>query len=294
MMDRLKNQFAIGWMAKQLNVARSGYYAWVERQKNPGKREKENAELTARIKIIFHDQKNYYGSPRVHAELRANDHHVGRNRVARLMANNGLKAKCRRRFRHCHRTGVQAVAPNLLARQFQPIRPDLNWAGDITYIRTSDGWRYLAVWIDLYSRRVVGWKLGASMEASLVIEALNRAIGARSVNLEQLIIHTDQGSQYTGKAFQQKLVDKDITCSMSRKGNCWDNACVESFFATLKDELEVELGLLRTPEELLKDMAFWIDGYYNPERRHSSIGYYSPIAFENRTQISANVALGVA
>jgi len=294
MMDTLKKSFAVGWMAKQLDVARSGYYAWVERQQNPGKREIENAELTAKIRIIFQDQKNYYGSPRVHAELRANDHHVGRNRVARLMANNSLKAKCRRRFRLCQVRGIQAVAPNLLGRQFHPIRPDLSWAGDITYIRTSAGWRYLAVWIDLYSRRVVGWKLGASMEASLVIEALNRAIGARSVNLEQLMIHTDQGSQYTGKAFQQKLVEKEITCSMSRKGNCWDNACVESFFATLKDELDVELGLLRTPEELLRDLAFWIDGYYNPERRHSSIGYYSPIAFEHRAQISANVTLKVA
>ena len=145
------------------------------------------------------------------------------------------------------------------------------------------------MWIDLYSRRVVGWKLGVSMEASLVIEALNRATGARSVNLERLMIHTDQGSQYTGRAFQQKLVDKEITCSMSRKGNCWDNACVESFFATLKDELDVELGLLRTPDELLRDLAFWIDGYYNPERRHSSIGYYSPIGFEQRTQNSAKV-----
>lgn len=288
-MNTLKNQFAIGWMAKQLDVARSGYYAWVERQKNPGKRAKENAELTAKIKIIFQDQKNYYGSPRVHAELRANDHHVGRNRVARLMANNGLKAKCRRRFRRCQQRGIQAGAPNLLARQFHPIRPDLSWAGDITYIRTCGGWRYLAVWIDLYSRRVVGWKLGVSMEASLVIEALNRATGARSVNLERLMIHTDQGSQYTGRAFQQKLVDKEITCSMSRKGNCWDNACVESFFATLKDELDVELGLLRTPDELLRDLAFWIDGYYNPERRHSSIGYYSPIGFEQRTQNSAKV-----
>jgi transposase InsO family protein len=276
-------------MARQLDVARSGYYAWIERLKNPGKRAKENAELTAKIKIIFQDQKNYYGSPRVHAELRANGHHVGRNRVARLMADNGLKAKCRRRFRRCQRRGIQAAAPNLLARQFHPIHPDLSWAGDITYIRTTAGWRYLAVWIDLYSRRVVGWKIGASMEANLVIEALDRALEARSVKLEKLMIHTDQGSQYTGKDFQQKLVDKEITCSMSRRGNCWDNACVESFFATLKDELEVALGLLRTPEELLRDLAFWIDGYYNPERRHSSISYYSPIAFEQRTQITAKV-----
>lgn len=293
-MNELKSNFAIGWMAKQLDVTRSGYYAWEQRQKVPGKREKENAVLTAKIKTIFHDQNNFYGSPRVHAELRASGHHVGRNRVARLMAINGLKAKCRRRFRRCQGRGIQAAAPNLLARQFSPIRPDLCWAGDITYIRTSAGWRYLAVWIDLYSRRVVGWKLGASMEASLVIEALDRAVGARSINLEKLMIHTDQGSQYTGKDFQQKLVGKEITCSMSRRGNCWDNACVESFFATLKDELEIDLGFLRSPDKLLRDLAFWIDGYYNPVRRHSSIGYYSPIAFEHRTQNSAKVITEVA
>ena len=129
------------------------------------------------------------------------------------MANNGLKAKCRRRFHHCHRTGVQAVAPNLLARQFQPIRPDLNWAGDITYIWTSDGWRYLAVWIDLCSRRVVGWKLDERMDAALVIEALNRALGQRQVKAEQLLIHTDQGSQYRATDYRELLKKHQIAAA---------------------------------------------------------------------------------
>jgi putative transposase len=136
--------------------------------------------------------------------------------------------------------------------------------------------------MDLHSRRIIGWALGETLESSLVTEALERAFGCRSVNLDELVIHTDQGSQYTGKEFQKRLVDKEITCSMSRKGNCWDNAVVESFFATLKDELEILDGLVRDPEQLLYDLGMWIEGYYNRKRLHSSIGYSTPVAFEKR------------
>ena len=210
------------------------------------------------------------------------------------MKKNGLYAKSRRRFKRAKPTGIQAIAANHLDRQFCPIRPDLAWAGDITYIDTTDGWRYLAVWMDLHSRRIIGWALRDSLDASLVTEALDRAFGSRSVNLDELMIHTDQGSQYTGKEFQQRLVSKKITCSMSGKGCCWDNAVVESFFATLKDELEILDGLIRDPEQLLYDLWIWIEDYYNRKRLHSSIGYCTPVSFEERHAKPAKMKLKVA
>jgi putative transposase len=148
--------------------------------------------------------------------------------------------------------------------------------------------------MDLHSRRILGWALGETLESSLVIEALERAFGCRSVNLDELMINTDQGSQYTGKEFQKRLVDKEITCSMSRKGNCQDNAVVESFFATLKDELEILDGLVRDPEQLLYDLWMWIEGYYNRKRLHSSIGYSTPVAFEKRQAEHDNLVLMAA
>jgi putative transposase len=156
--------------------------------------------------------------------------------------------------------------------------------GKPTYIRTTAGWRYLAVWIDLFSRRVVGWSLGASMEASLVLEALNRALGQRQVKPEQLLIHTDQGSQYRAIAHRELLATHGITCSMSAKGCCWDNAVVERFFSTLKHELGLDddAETRISPQQLQRDLAFWIDGYYNRERRHSTLNYLSPIGYEQQ------------
>ena len=246
------------------------------------------------MRSIVADQEELYGSFRIHQELRGQGFGVSRKRVARIMKKKGMKAKCRKRFKRTKPSGIQAIAGNLLNRQFCPIRPDMFWAGDITYIDTTDGWRYLAVWMDLHSRRIIGWALGETLESSLVIEALERAFGCRSVNLDELMIHTDQGSQYTAKEFQKRLVDKEITCSMSRKGNCWDNAVVESFFATLKDELEILDGLVRDPEQLLYDLWMWIEGYYNRKRLHSSIGYSTPVDFEKRQAERDNVVLMAA
>jgi transposase InsO family protein len=197
-----------------------------------------------------------------------------------------LKAKTRRGFRPCRNPETRAigVAENLLLQEFSPAAPNRCWAGDITYIRTSAGWRYLAVWIDLYSRRVVGWAMGSTMEASLVLEALNRALGHRQITPDQLLIHTDQGSQYRATAYRQLLEDHKIICSMSAKGCCWDNAVVESFFSTLKHELGLDddARTLISPQQLIRDLAFWIDGYYNRERRHSTIAYLSPIVYEQQ------------
>jgi transposase InsO family protein len=267
-------------------VARSGYYAWRQRQEAPGKRAAENARLIAEIQAVFGEHRGFYGSPRIHQELRAAGHPVGRHRVARLMQRAQLRARTRKPFRPCSRarTGASGVVENVLQQDFQPSAPNRCWAGDITYIRTTAGWRYLAVWIDLFSRRVVGWALESQMDAALVVEALNRALGHRQVEPDQLLLHTDQGSQYRATEYRDLLAKHEIACSMSAKGCCWDNAVVESFFSTLKLELDLDddsKELIR-PQQLQRDLAFWIEGYYNRERRHSSIGYLSPIDYEQQ------------
>ncbi len=286
MIISLSDRFSTAWLCRQLGVARSGFYDWRQRQYNPSPRAQENAAITAQIQTVFQRHRGFYGAPRVHQELRAAGLKVGRHRVARLMRRAVLLAQTRRGFRPCRNSSGRAagVAENLLQQDFSPLAPNRCWAGDITYIRTSAGWRYLAVWIDLYSRRVVGWAMGATMEASLVLEALNRALGHRQIQPDQLLIHTDQGSQYRATAYRQLLEDHKIICSMSAKGCCWDNAVVESFFSTLKHELGLDddARTLISPQQLIRDLAFWIDGYYNRERRHSTIAYLSPIDYEQQ------------
>ena len=267
-------------------MTRSGYYAWKHRQQAPpGQRQVENALITAEIQAVFQEHHGFYGSPRIHQELGASGRPIGLHRVARLMQRAGLRAKTRRAFRPCSKaSSATCVAENLLEQQFTPPAPNRCWAGDITYIRTTSGWRYLAVWMDLFSRRVVGWSLGASMEASLVLEALHRALGQRQVEPDQLLIHTDQGSQYRATAYRELLAAHGITCSMSAKGCCWDNAVVESLFSTLKHELNLDGDTENriSPKQLQRDLAFWIDGYYNRERRHSTLSYLSPIDYEQQ------------
>ncbi|WP_432784700.1 IS3 family transposase [Cyanobium sp. BSA11S] len=196
LIDELADRHSVAWLCRQLGVARSGFYAWRQRQEAPGKRAAENARLTAEIEAVFREHRGFYGSPRIHQELRAAGHPIGRHRVARLMRRADLRARTRKPFRPCSKGsgGAAGVVENLLQQEFAPPAPNRCWAGDITYIRTSAGWRYLAVWIDLFSRRVVGWKLDRRMDAALVIEALNRALGHRQVEPEKLLLHTDQGS----------------------------------------------------------------------------------------------------
>ena len=273
-------------MVKKLNVARSGFYSWLQRQSNPGKRAQQDEEIAADIELVFKTHRRRYGSPRIHQELRENGRHISRKRVERLMKRQGMQARCRKRFRACPKPEIDSkVAESLLDRQFNPSEPNRYWCGDITYVRTSEGWRYLSVWMDLYSRRIVGWKLGSSMEAKLVTEALNRALGLRKINPDQLLIHTDQGGQYTGGKYQELLKANKISCSMSGKGNCWDNAAMESFFSTykLENDLDDNSKILLTPWELQRETAYWIEGYYNQERRHSSINCLSSIEYEERT-----------
>jgi putative transposase len=242
----------VAWLCRQLGVARSGFYAWRQRQEAPGQRAAENAAITAEITAVFQEHRGFYGSPRIQQELRASGRHVGRHRVARLMHRAQLRARTRKAFRPCSRAnrGAVGVAENLLQQAFQLPAPNRCWAGDITYIRTTAGWRYLAVWIDLFSRRVVGWALDQRMDAALVIEALSRALGHRQVEPEQLLIHTDQGSQYRANDYRELLQKEKITCSMSAKGCCWDNAVVESFFSTLKLNLDDDREILISPQQL--------------------------------------------
>jgi len=282
----LADRFSVAWLCRQLGVARSGFYAWRQRQHNPGLRAQENAVITAQVQAVFERHRGFYGAPRVHQELKTTGLKVGRHRVARLMRCAALRARTRRGFRPCRNTASKAagVAENLLQQEFSPAAPNRCWAGDITYIRTTAGWRYLAVWIDLYSRRVVGWAMASTMEATLVLEALNRALGHRQIEADQLLVHTDQGGQYRATAYRQLLESHQIRCSMSAKGCCWDNAVVESFFSTLKHELDLDddAETLLSSQQLQSRLAFWIDGYYNRERRHSTIGYLSPIAYEQQ------------
>ena len=277
----MQDQFPIAWLTRRLNVARSAYYSWLHRQQNPASRHQQDEEIAGVIEQIFHSHRHRYGSPRIHQELRACGHHHGRKRVERLMRFKGLQARRRKRFRPCSATTAQGgVAENVLNRHFNPTTPNLAWAGDITYIRTTEGWRYLAVWMDLCSRRIVGWKLGSTLEASLVIEALHRALGHRQVHPHQLLIHTDRGSQYTATDYQALLDKEKIRCSMSGRGNCWDNAVVESFFSTykLENDLDENSRILPTPWELQRKPAFWIDGYCNRQSPHSS-----PLSISTRT-----------
>ena len=205
--------------------------------------------------------------------------------VERLMKRQGIQALQRRRFRCCSKQEEgNKIATNILLRKFNPTEPNRYWCGDITYIRTTEGWRYLAVWMDLYSRRIIGWKIGNNMEAELVTKALNRALILRRINPSKLVIHTDQGSQHAGSKYQKLLIKNKINCSMSRKGNCWDNAAMESFFSTykLENNLDDNSKILLTPLQLQSETTSWIEEYYNLNRRHSSNDYLSPIDYENR------------
>jgi transposase InsO family protein len=274
-------------MCRLLNASKAGYYAW--RDRAPSQRAKKDQQLTTRIKIIHRQSSQTYGSPRIHAELRDEGIRVGRKRVARLMQENAVVVRIRRRFRitttskHKH-----PIAPNHLARRFAPAdigALDRVYASDITYIETLEGWLYLAVILDLRSRRVVGWSMSQSLEESLVLDAMQMALLRRQPG-RGIMHHSDRGSQYAGAAFQKLLDDNGIVCSMSRKGDCWDNAVVESFNATIKTEL-IHRKKWQTREEVRAAIYKWIEVWYNRKRRHSTLGYRSPEDFENNDRQTA-------
>jgi putative transposase len=267
-------------MCNALEVSRSGYYAW--RNHKPSKRAQENAELSAKIVEVHEESRRSYGSPRVHAELVAQGFEVGRNRVARLMRENGIVGRRKPRFRRTTDSNHKLpVAENILEREFSVDEPDRVWVADITYVWTQESWLYLAVIIDLFSRRVVGWSMAEHLRTELVLKALRAALGSRLPSEAGLLFHSDRGCQYASKAYQKALDDNGIICSMSRRGNCWDNAVAESFFSTLKTEL-VHNMIFLTRDSARNAIAEWIQMFYNSKRRHSSLGYATPLEAEQR------------
>lgn len=264
-----------------MQVSRCGYYAW--RKRPPSKRKQANQRLSEQIKMVFEQSDQTYGSPRVYHDLKAQEIPCSHKRIARLMRQSGLSAVAARRFvvttNSAH--GLP-VADNLLARQFEAETPNRRWTADITYVCTSEGWLYLAVILDLFSRRIVGWAMGATLERSLVVSALEMALAARRP-LAGLLCHSDRGSQYASDDYQARLAQFGIICSMSRKGNCWDNAPTESFFGSLKREL-VHRTRFATRDQARRAIFGWIEVWYNRQRRHSALGYLSPDAFERQHQ----------
>jgi transposase InsO family protein len=271
-----KANYSVSELCSALAVSRSGYSKW--RKAGPSRRAREDERLTAHVRAIHQRSRRAYGSPRVHAELRAQGQRVSRKRVERLMREEGLQARRRRRFRVTESGHGLPIARNVLARRFTADAPDRAWVGDITYIWTAQGWLYLAVLLDLFSRRVVGWALRPTLAEELATEALEMALSRRQPP-RGLLHHTDRGCQYAAREYRAALAEHGITCSMSRRANCWDNAVAESFFATLKAEL-VHNCEFATHTEAHAAIVDYIESFYNAERRHSALGYVSPIAFE--------------
>jgi putative transposase len=267
-------------MCRVLEVSRAGFYKW--RAQPLSERVKTDAVLVARIRALHTGRRRSYGSPRVHRELRDQGVRCGEKRVARVMRAHGIRARAPKRFRVTTQSGHrQPVAPNQLARQFgvsaQP-GTDRVWAADITYIPTREGWLYLAVVLDLASRRVVGWAIRTRLDQELALGALRMALRHRRACGG--LHHSDRGVQYASAAYRQLLADAQFTVSMSRVGDCWDNAVVESFFATLTKELLDVEDLFESRALATRELFQFIEMWYNRQRRHSSLGYRSPVQFE--------------
>ena len=271
-------KFPVTQVCSLLGVSPSGYYAW--RSRLPSTRKDSDMRVTAKIRAIHARTRGVYGSRRMTREL---DEPIGRNRVARLMRDNGPLARAPRRFRVTTDSDHRLpVAPNLLEQDFTVDGPNRAWVGDITYVWTAEGWGYLATLLDLHSRRVVGWAFADHMRKELPLKALQRALSARKP-APGLIHHSDRGSQYASRVYRKVLTDHEVACSMSRAGDCFDNAVAESFFASLKKEC-IRRMQFATYTEAYDAIAAYIDGFYNPVRRHSALGYLSPIDYERATR----------
>jgi putative transposase len=265
--------FPVQVMCEVLGVSRSGYYDWSSRPESA--RAVEDRAVAAEIRTAHEDSRGRYGSPRVHAALRGHGRRIGRKRVARLMRGMGLSARRKRRFRRTTDSAhAYPVAPNLLERDFTANAPDRVWLADLTYIWTAEGWLYLAVVLDLFSRRVVGWAMADHLGHELALAALDMAI-ARSRPAPGLTHHSDRGVQFAAREYRKRLQQHGMLCSMSRKGDCWDNAPMESFYATLKGELVEQRDYL-TRDEARADIFQFLEGWYNRRRLHSALGYITP------------------
>ncbi len=264
-------------LCKALDVSRSGYYAWISRPQS--NRTLENERLLDRIRKSHKNSRMTYGYRRVHQDLLADQMSVAKNRVHRLMKENGIRAKTRKKFKVTTDSKHNfPIHNNIMNREFTADKPNLRWVSDITYIPTCEGWLYLAVIMDLFSRKIVGWAMDARMKEDIVINALKMALFKRKIN-SNLLLHSDRGSQYAASAYQSLLDKYGIQCSMSRKGNCWDNSAMESFFHSLKIE-HVHHERYTTREEAKNKIFEYIEVFYNRQRRHSAINYKSPNEFE--------------
>jgi transposase InsO family protein len=264
-------------MCDALEVSASGYYAWASRPDSPTQRRRR--ELLGAIEAVHAEVKQRYGSPRMAAELNARGHDCSENTVAKLMRSSGIKARMPRRFvRTTDSDHRPPVAPNVLDRDFEPSGPNASWCADITYVPTREGWLYLAVVEDLFSRMIVGWSIAATMESRLVVDALELALARRRPGTG-LVAHSDRGSQYASDHYQRVLAGEGIVCSMSEVGQCWDNAPVESFFGRLK--CEVAPGeVFATRDQARAELFEYLEVFHNRVRRHSSLGFVSPVEFE--------------
>jgi transposase InsO family protein len=276
-------RYPIRLMCRALAVSPAGYYAW--RSRPESHRAVSARTLLSAIRVIHQESRETYGSPSIWDALLKQGHGVGEHRVARLMRQHGIRAKTVKKWRATTQSQHRfPVAANTLNRQFTVEYPNRVWAGDLTYIWTAEGWLYLAVLLDLYSRAVIGWAMGVRLTVDLAERALTMALANRTPTAG-LLHHSDRGSQYAATSYQQLLATHGITTSMSRKGNCWDNACVESFFGTLKREL-VYHRHYATREVATQDIFEYIEVFYNRKRRHSTLGYDSPAEYEARTAVA--------
>jgi putative transposase len=274
----------VAWLCAALDVSRSGFHAWLTR--TPSQRSRQDEEIGAKVRASFITSSRTYGARRVWHDVLAEGIDCGLHRIERLMRAQALRARPRRR-RLPKDDGVRlapTIAPNVLGRQFMAERPNSKWIADFTYIWTAEGWLYVAAVVDLFSRRVVGWSMKAEMTAQLVTDALVMAIWRRG-KPDALLHHSDQGSQYTSEQFQRLMANNGVICSMSRSGNVWDNAAMESFFSSLKTERTAG-KVYRTRDHARADVFDYIERFYNLVRRHSTLGYLSPAEFEKKAQLA--------
>ena len=279
--------FPISSMCRVLGVTKSGFYAWAKRPKPA--RAKRDAQLAAAVAAVHQRSRGTYGSPRVHRELKARGVPVSKKRVERVMRDNGLQGRSKRRFKRTTDSKHGGpIAPNVLARKFQVDKPNCVWVTDVTAIATGEGWLYLAPMLDLHSRRVVAWATSESNDTALALDVLRRALRVRRPP-PGLLHHSDRGSPYASDRYRAELRAHGVRRSMSRKGDCWDNSVAESFFATLRAEL-VDHQRFPTTEAATRAIGDYIDNFYNVERRHSHLDYLNPLEFELRSQLQQHVA----
>jgi putative transposase len=285
LIDAKKAEIPVETACAALGVSVSGFYAWKSRPASG--RQTDDMMMLAHIRAEFSTSNETYGSPRMHVELNESGLSIGRHRVARLMSENGLKARQKTRFKKTTDSDHGgAIATNVLDQDFTADGPDQKWGVDISYVWTAEGWLYLAIVLDLFSRRIVGWQLSDRMKRGLAIDALRRAINLRQP-LPGLIHHSDRGSQYCSDDYRRLLRDNGFVASMSGRGNCYDNAMVETVFKTIKSEL-IWRTAFTTRDQASKAIGRYIEGFYNPRRRHSSLGYVSPLAFEATFRTNRN------